>query len=335
MASVLAATFGHAGPASAGTEGLPPSGANAAQHPVVGLAVPWAVGLTRASGGHDPGEWPPFRLPALRLWDSRTTWRDLQPAPGRWDFRTLDAIVAKAAVHGTDDVMLVLAGTPSWAAVRATADDAPWIGPGSASPPRDLRAWYDYVSTVASRYRGRIDAYEIGNEPNLRTFWNGTPGQWAAYVATASAAIHVADPSATVVADVGLVRRARDVAATSVWAATAAVAPYVDVLSIHAYPTRRTMASMHGLLARTRELLRAVDPERRPAWVTEVNVSDGSGLSGAGQRRAVRQLTQSVWTAGYERVYWYAWTALGPPNLIPLSSENPAARALRDEMTGA
>lgn len=162
------------------------------------------------------------------------------------------------------------------------------------------------MSTVASRYRGRIDAYEIGNEPNLRTFWNGTPGQWAAYVATAS-----------------------------VWAATAAVAPYVDVLSIHAYPTRRTMASMPGLLARTRELLRAVDPERRPAWVTEVNVSDGSGLSGAGQRRAVRQLTQSVWTAGYERVYWYAWTALGPPNLIPLSSENPAARALRDEMTGA
>ncbi len=162
------------------------------------------------------------------------------------------------------------------------------------------------MSTVASRYRGRIDTYEIGNEPNLRTFWNGTPAQWAAYVA-----------------------------ATSVWAATAAVAPYVDVLSIHAYPTRRTMASMPGLLARTRELLGAVDPERRPAWVTEVNVSDGSGLSGAEQGRAVRQLTQSVWTAGYERVYWYAWTALGPPNPIPLSSENPAARALRDEMTGA
>ncbi len=296
---------------------------------VLGLGVPWTVGLANDTGGHDVGEWPPFPVSALRLWDSRTTWRDLQPAPRTWRFGALDAALAAAAAHGTSDVTLVLAGTPQWASVRTTAEDAPWIGPGSASPPRDLVAWQEYVTAVAERYRGRITSYEIGNEPNLRTFWNGTPGEWAAYVAVAASAIHAADPDATVVASVGLVRRARDLRSIAVWAATAAVSPHVDVLAIHAYPTRGTLAAMPGLLVRARSVLDAAGAQGRPAWVTEVNVSDGSSLPDAGQRAVVRRLTRSIADAGYARGYWYAWTALGPADLIQLSPGAPAAGTLQ------
>ena len=318
--------------ASCGTpsSGPPAASASAATGFVVGLGVPWAVGLPAATGGHDAGEWPSFRVPALRLWDSRTTWRDLQPEPDTWDFGTLDAILATAADHGTHDITLVLAGTPQWASVRTSTEDAPWIGPGSASPPRDLREWQEYVAAVAERYRGRISAYEIGNEPNLRTFWNGTLGQWAAYVAVAAAAIRAADPAATVVADVGLIRRARDLPALGVWAATAGLSPDVDVLAVHAYPTLRTRDQMPRLLAQARSVLQAAGAGDRPLWVTEANVSDGSSLPDAGQAAEVRRLTDAVAGAGFARTYWYAWTALGPANLIQLSPGTPGAQAISE-----
>jgi GH35 family endo-1,4-beta-xylanase len=265
----------------------------------------------------------------LRLWDSRTTWRDLQPSPGRWNFGTLDALLATAAAHGTSDITLVLAGTPQWASVRTSPADAPWIGPGSASPPRDLHEWSAYVATVAARYRGRISTYEIGNEPNLPTFWNGTPAQWAGYVAVAASAIRSADPSATVVADVGLIRGARDLPAVGQFAGLAAISPYVDAFAIHAYPSRRTLATMPDVLAHARALLTAVGAGGRPVWVTEVNVSDGSSLSDSRQRAAVRLLTRAIASAGYARAFWYAWTALGPANLIQLAPRTPGAAALQ------
>lgn len=276
---------------------------------------------------HDRGEWPTFEVPALRLWDSRTTWRDLEPEPDRWEFGTLDAILGTAAAHGTSDVLLVLAGTPEWAARRTRQTDAPWIGPGSASPPTDLRDWFDFVHTVAERYRGRIGAYEIGNEPNLLTFWNGTSAQWAAYVAVAAYAVHSADPSARIVADVGLLRGTRDLATLGAWAAPVVINPYVDVLAVHAYPDAAGRSRMPRLLQDAHDLLAAMG-RGRPSWVTEVNVSDGSSLRPRRQATAVRSLTRAIEAAGFQRAYWYAWTALGPDELIQLSPQTPGARAL-------
>jgi len=304
---------------------------------VVGLNVPWAVGLPRAGDPrtagdrtHDEGEWPPFAVPSLRLWDTRTTWRDLEPARGTRDFSTLDAIVATARAHGTTDLLLVLAGTPTWASTRTTSADAAWVGPGSASPPADLRDWYAFVSTVARRYRGVIGGYEIGNEPNLRTFWNGTWSQWAAYVAVASLAIRQSDPSARVVADVGVVRGMRDVARLGGWATAAMASPWVDVVSVHAYPSVRGRRNASAVLAAAAKALRTMDARDRPLWVTEVNIDGGSAMPAAQQSATVREMTRAVGAAGFDRAYWYAWTALGPANLIQLAPGSPAARTLAE-----
>jgi len=126
-----------------------------------------------------PGDWPEQRVDGLRLWDTRTAWLNLEPVDDGWEFAHLDALVAKAEGRGVTRITLVLAGTPRWAATRVSDADAPWLGPGSAAPPRDIAQWQEFTAKVAERYRGRIDAYEVWNEPLSAEFFNGTPEEWA------------------------------------------------------------------------------------------------------------------------------------------------------------
>ena len=105
--------------------------------------------------------------------------RPLERSPGSWDFSTLDTRVANAASQGAS-VLLVLGHPPAWAATRP---DLSAYG-GSPSPPEDVSAWRTYVRTVAQRYAGRIEAYEIWNEPNLTQFWADSPEDMATLTAS-------------------------------------------------------------------------------------------------------------------------------------------------------
>jgi hypothetical protein len=56
-----------------------------------------------------------------------------------------------AAEQSGAAVLLVLGATPRWAASSVSSVDAPWLGPGSASPPRHPRQWPRFVAAVAPR----------------------------------------------------------------------------------------------------------------------------------------------------------------------------------------
>ena len=300
---------------------------------VTGLNIPWAVGAMRydrdGSIEYHPGDWPPFPVEAIRLWDSRTAWLDLEPANDLWDFRRLDRFIAKARAQGTDDITLVLAGTPRWAAGRVDDADAAWLGPGSASMPKQLTEWREFVSTVATKYRGEISAYEIGNEPNLAMFWSGTPEAYGAYVQTAASAIRSADPMATIVAGGPVVRDASDVPAIRQWLSPVmtSAGDAIDAVAVHLYPSALDLDETAALLDETMTELDEI-AGRLPAWATELNVSEGSTLTDEQQGQAVTDLTQQAQDAGFDRAYWYAWTDLGPENLIQLWPGTPGAEAL-------
>ncbi len=111
----------------------------------------------------------PLKAGMHRLWDMKTAWKDVNPSKGAFDWSVLDARVAQAEASGARP-MLVLGLTPTWAASDPNAGDARW-GLGTASPPKDINDWKNYVQAVVSRYGGRIAAYEVWNEANLQTFW--------------------------------------------------------------------------------------------------------------------------------------------------------------------
>jgi hypothetical protein len=69
-------------------------------------------------------------------------------------------------------------------------------------PPQYYQDYWTFVGALASRYAGRVEAYEIWNEQNLRREWNGDTLSATRYVqllAGAYNAIKAADPSVAVV----------------------------------------------------------------------------------------------------------------------------------------
>jgi hypothetical protein len=117
----------------------------------------------------------------------------VDPNVGVSTWAKFDDIVDRANALGLN-VILRLDTSPRWA-LPADAHDG--LGP----PTRDEDYW-DFVTQVGSRYRGRVAAYQIWNEPNLNSEWGRHPPDAAAYVRLlrgASERIHSIDPSAQVV----------------------------------------------------------------------------------------------------------------------------------------
>ena len=84
--------------------------------------------------------------------------------------------------------------------VRVSQDpDRPfWAG----NPPDNAGHFADFLAAMASRYQGRIQAYQVWNEPNLAREWGGRrpdPAGYAGLLKNAYSAIKGVDPKATVI----------------------------------------------------------------------------------------------------------------------------------------
>ena len=100
---------------------------------------------------------PAWDDPRNALWSAR------EPRKGEWDWKPLDEYVDQAEREGIEP-LLALGTTPA----RASTDTSygNYLGVGSFGPPKDLKDWENYVRQVVTRYRGRVKAYEVWNEPN-------------------------------------------------------------------------------------------------------------------------------------------------------------------------
>ena len=119
-------------------------------------------------------------------------WRDIEGAgKGIYDWSRTDKIVEMTSA----EQMKVL--------VRI--DHQPqWVGGGypANGPPKNMNDLADFFSALASRYRGRIHAYEVWNEPNLAREWGGQvpdPTGYVEMMKVSYAAIKRGDPNAIVV----------------------------------------------------------------------------------------------------------------------------------------
>jgi hypothetical protein len=156
-------------------------------------------------------------------------WRDIEGAgKGHLDWTVPDRVVEQVEQYGLKMVVRV--------------DHQPvWASTANNGPPADYQDYGDLLSAMAERYRGRIHAYEIWNEPNLSSEWGDRPPDAVEYVALLKIAyrcIKGADPQAIVIS-AGL-------APTSRWDGLAVpdtiflqqmydagAASYFDVLGVH------------------------------------------------------------------------------------------------------
>jgi hypothetical protein len=142
------------------------------------------------------GTMPAFDVGAVRLWDSRTRWSQLQPRRGVYDWSVVDRLVGGARRAGLP-VLFVAGGTPGWAA--PTGPEGPYADSSRAAPPDDLADWDTFVQALATRYRGRIEAYELWVLGNDRRFFSGSVDTLVEMTRRASRIIRATDAAATLV----------------------------------------------------------------------------------------------------------------------------------------
>lgn len=104
----------------------------------------------------------------VRLWDCGVTWKDIHIGPNQYDLSRLDYLVN---LYSDRNILYTIAATPQWLAKNPNNPHyAQWLGLGSNSIPFDLGHWEKFISIIVKRYNGKIQAYEIWNEPQLADF---------------------------------------------------------------------------------------------------------------------------------------------------------------------
>jgi hypothetical protein len=118
-------------------------------------------------------------------------WHVIEPRPGelRWD--RYDAIVRTAGDHGIE-ILGILDYTAPWASRDPAARD-------DKQPPRDPALFGRYAALTVARYRDRVAAWQVWNEPDHAEFWKGSAEDYARLLAHVYPAIKAANPAATIV----------------------------------------------------------------------------------------------------------------------------------------
>lgn len=272
---------------------------------------------------HSPATtFPEVSFGSWRLWDGAGQWAKVQPSINTWDFVKCDEYVAKAVAHKSK-ILFTLGLTPTWASSRPT-EASNYNIPGSAAMPRNINEWRTYVKTVATRYKGKVEAYEVWNEANTPAFWTGTIAQLVELTKAACQEIKLIDPLAKVISPSGIgtwddrTRWVKDFldAGGSKW---------IDVISYHLYTGVGPPEDFAQGLLDMRATLQPLY-SKFPMWNTEagyycagssfLNWSDAEKVYNQNSNDVSDYIIRAMLLArslDFQRFYWYAWdnTKLG------------------------
>ena len=131
------------------------------------------------------------------VWIRRfVSWSEIEPSQGQWNdapVREVESLASLAKLRG-HKVNLIFTGAPPWAN-------------GSSNhlvAPQDPQLYAQFLGRMASRLKGKVDAWEIWNEPDAVEFWPGppepSPQAYLSLLRPAYAAIKSEDPSSLVLA---------------------------------------------------------------------------------------------------------------------------------------
>ena len=276
-------------------------------------------GSPQSFGMHVPqianGLDPSLPIGTVRLWDVGVTWGKVQPSEKKFWWTGLDRAIQNANTQNAS-VLYVLGSTPTWAAKNPKQGTYP--NKGAASMPKSIDLWKKWVTAVVKRYGKSIDAYQIWNEANLSTFWQGTPAQMAQLTSEAYKIIRKYDPTAQIVSASSTVRL--QAAYNKFFPAYLKELKKkkwpITAYAVHTYPAGNgTPADRVAYINQVRGTLASVGAPAKPLWDTEINY----GLAGPGgiPKTNIDGDQAAAWVAqtyldsarlGIDRTYWYSYT---------------------------
>lgn len=265
-------------------------------------------------------QWPVLKFGGVRFWDAGVSWADVAPKPGQWNFDRLDTYVNAAQTHDAS-MLYTFGSTPRWASARP--DERCPYGFGCSAEPTRLAHWEEYVRRVTQRYRGRIGAYELWNEPYFSdlahdraqsgAFFTGSIADMVGMARIARQVLDETSP-ATLLTTPGFVGEPERL---DLFLGAGGKA-YVQAVSYHFYShdADKFVRRIIGV----RAVMRRHGIENLPLWNTEQGIEgdlkDGSRRAGAGaggrftRKEAAARMAQYLVlgaAVGLERFYYYAW----------------------------
>lgn len=238
-------------------------------------------------------------------------WNEAEPSSkGNYDQNTIakyDTAIDTALAAGSK-VLVFVNGSPSWASGSRNRMAAP----------RNPADYADFIRFVATRYAGKVSAWEVWNEENTSRFWPSGPSP-SAYVPLLKAAypvVKAADPTALVV--FGGVSQNDYAYIEGAYAAGAK--DYFDVMAVHPYPGpnppesawyengRMAPGSFTGFTEVRKAMLARGDD--KPIWLTEfgwsTTTTESWGVSPSQQADYLTRAYRLLEAYPYVHVaYWY------------------------------
>ena len=212
-------------------------------------------------------------------------------------------------VWGHYDRAVELARNAGSRVVIMVDQSPPWAS-GSTDKnmyPRDFADYADFMRTIAARYRGQVEAYEVWNEENLTRFWptGPDPAAYGRLLKAAYPAVKAGDPDAEVV--FGGLSMNDYPYLEEAYAAHPDLGQYFDIMAVHSYsganlssPPEEYWYNDNGRIhrdaflgfqeVRNTMLARGDD---KPIWVTEFGWATTSSNWGVSQQLQAEYLRRA------------------------------------------
>ena len=228
---------------------------------------------------------------------------EIEATQGGANWTKIDRVVTSARSAGLE-LLGIVTTLPAWSRPAGTI----WnYGPKTDA---ERAAFADFAARAATRYAGRINTWEVWNEPNLDQFWSPTPraSDYAALLKVAYPAIKKAVPSALVISGgTGWAGSSPDIASvqwyTSLYALGANLS--FDAATVHPYADFTNVAGGEmGKAVQIRDLMDAHGDAAKLLWGTETGAPTGGSASTTEANQA------KMLVDGYN--YWNAIRNHGP-----------------------
>jgi hypothetical protein len=228
-------------------------------------------------------------------------WDLIEPtSPDSDDWTKVDRIVTDAAQHNVS-LILDITGTPAWARRP---------GAGNVEFPPDLHTYATFAGKIAARYKGRVAAYELGNEPNhIKSFVNPDPKLYEQVLQFSYPLIKAADPNAKVLTGGLGGTTGNGVVGGDVYLAALykdGAKPYFDGVSYHPYtypllPSNDTGGRSWSRMLNARQTMVANGDADKQIWITEYGApTGGPGSVTEAQQAAMMYDAYRLWAT-------YSW----------------------------
>lgn len=241
-------------------------------------------------------------------------WRRIQPAPDTWDFSHFDSYLDAAEKHGVNVLALLVFDNNAVERNERGAEKGMYIAP------EDVPLYLEYIRRTVTRYKDRVYAWELWNEPDIPRFWDGPSGELYDLIGQAAKTVRETDPNAILLGP----------AMTSplgVWSAEAIEHLHaIGALKHVNHPTMHTYVSEPR--AYYNEFVRVQNAAAKyghpgAVWITELGDPDGGVYPWRGSREHLAVHAMKAYTIatrmGIGKLVWYCYSDSDPESL----RENP------------